>query len=222
MDSEVNEKLRQLWNILNESVRSDVRDKWWQSIQNEYKVNILRKHYDLKHIANMFIHLDEYQKNIKSAKCVSYAIFFKNLSYDPKSVDNEEKSIELFKQFAEEADLNLNNTIYNEVIELIILTKTHLTEEHKSETIFGNEDKHYFLDFDLSYLGSNPESYTGYALKIRDEYNFMDETTYKTIRAKVLKSLLMIPKIFATKEFYDKYESVARNNIKCEIEILEE
>jgi len=90
-----------------------------------------------------------------------------------------------------------------------MLTKTHLTEEHKSETIFGSEDKHYFLDFDLSYLGSNSDSkssiialihitcnnqiilnsintdYTLYALRIREEYEFMSESTYKIIRAKV-------------------------------------
>ncbi|CAG2184307.1 unnamed protein product [Oppiella nova] len=61
MGSEVNEKLKQLWNVLNESIKTDVRDKWWQTIESEYKDNELRKHYDLNHIAKMFIHLDENQ-----------------------------------------------------------------------------------------------------------------------------------------------------------------
>ncbi|CAG2119251.1 unnamed protein product [Medioppia subpectinata] len=221
MSAQVIEKLEQLWSILNESVNEEVRLKWWLTIQNEYKDNQLRKHYDLNHIANMFIHLDENQMKIKSARSVSYAIFFKNLSYDPKCVDNEEKSIDLFKQFAKEADINDTNPIYTEVIELILLTKTHLTEEHKSETLFGTQDIHYFLDFDLSYLGSDSDNYTLYALSIRNEYDFMSETVYKQIRAKVLKSLLEIPKIYSTQEFYDKYETKARNNIKNEIEVLE-
>ena len=61
MSSEVIEKLKQLWNILNESIKSEVRDEWWQRIENEYKTNDKRKHYDLNHIAKMFIHLDENQ-----------------------------------------------------------------------------------------------------------------------------------------------------------------
>ena len=61
MGSEVNEKLKQLWIILNESIDPKVRDKWWQTIETEYKENKCRKHYDLNHLANMFIHLDENQ-----------------------------------------------------------------------------------------------------------------------------------------------------------------
>jgi len=61
MGSEVSEKLKQLWLILNESIKSDVRDKWWNKIEDEYRNNTNRKHYDLNHIAKMFIHLDENQ-----------------------------------------------------------------------------------------------------------------------------------------------------------------
>lgn len=44
----------------------------------------------------------------------------------------------------------------NKVENLILASKTHCTEEHKCEGIYGRDDVHYFLDFDISILGSEP------------------------------------------------------------------
>ncbi len=61
MGSEVSEKLKQLWLVLNVSIKPEVIEKWWKKIEDEYRNNKSRKHYDLNHIAKMFIHLDENQ-----------------------------------------------------------------------------------------------------------------------------------------------------------------
>jgi hypothetical protein len=61
MGSEVSEKLKQLWLVLNEGIKPDIIEKWWNKIEDEYRDNKSRKHYDLNHIAKMFIHLNENQ-----------------------------------------------------------------------------------------------------------------------------------------------------------------
>lgn len=54
-------------------------------------------------------------------------------------------------------------------------------EEEKPRT----RDIHYFLDFDLSILGSNHVEYTLYAKKIREEYSHVEEEEYCKRRAQV-------------------------------------
>ena len=57
-------------------------------------------------------------------------------------------------------------------------------QEHDEENP-GTRDLHYFLDFDLSILGTNPVEYTIYAKQIRKEYIHVEENDYCERRAQV-------------------------------------
>lgn len=96
----------------------------------------------------------------------------------------------------------------------------HSTDEHKTEGAFGVDDHHYFLDLDMAVLGSPPEQYGQYTAELHSEYSFLDVTSYKNLRKKVLQSFLLIPNIFATKEFREKFEKQARQNIQDELQSL--
>ncbi|KFM67350.1 hypothetical protein X975_15357, partial [Stegodyphus mimosarum] len=99
-------------------------------------------------------------------------------------------------------------------------SKAHCTEEHKQEGMFGTEDIHYFLDFDVSILGAETADYKKYASQIAEEYTFLPSSKYKFMRSKVLELFLQVPNIYATRPFREKYEKRARSNIQNEIDSL--
>lgn len=83
-----------------------------------------------------------------------------------------------------------------------------------------DEEFDLFQDLDLFILGSPANDYKKYTELLQKENSFMDLEKYKSMRLKVLQSFLRIPSIYCTKEFRDKFEDTARNNIKNEIEEL--
>jgi predicted metal-dependent HD superfamily phosphohydrolase len=82
----------------------------------------------------------------------------------------------------------------NAVVDLLCAAATHSTDAHKTDGMYGSEDLHFFLDIDMAVLGSNPEHYSEYTAKVRQEYTFLPETMYRSLRLKV--SICWI-KIFA-------------------------
>jgi predicted metal-dependent HD superfamily phosphohydrolase len=70
-------------------------------------------------------------------------------------------------------------------VDLLRAAATHSTDAHKTEGMYGNEDLHFFLDIDMAVLGSNPEQYSEYTAKVRQEYTFLPETMYRSLRLKV-------------------------------------
>ncbi|KAH7970403.1 hypothetical protein HPB49_006181 [Dermacentor silvarum] len=183
------------------SCSESTQDSWWRLIRQRYG-DPSRHHHNLDHLDHM-------------------AELLADLEYDPKSQDNEERCIEAFRRFAEEARIPTDSELYLSVTELIQLTKLHSTEEHKQEGMYGREDKHFFLDFDMCVLGSSPTEYKDYTEKVRLEYSFVPDAVYKSLRSKVLRSFLQIPNIFSTEPFRRKYEERAKSNIRDEIAELD-
>lgn len=118
---------------------------------------------------------------------------------------------------------------------------TNTSEEFWEDGTFGNEDAHYFLDINFAHLAQDWDEYKAFSVKTRNEYNFLNEESYKALRKKVrnglniitnmklilyvlylkiLQSFLHIPNIYATAKFRNELETKARGNIEREIEEL--
>lgn len=211
--------LQSRWKKLTEGILDDVSEKWWNILKEKYSEST-RKYHTCAHLQKMFHHMDLHVNDIQDSTAMSYAIFFHDFVYDVRSQENEEHSVKFFQDFAEDSGLNQNAELITKVEDLILASKTHCTEEHKSEGIYGKNDVHYFLDFDVSILGSEPSEYKEYASQICEEYNYLPPSKYNFLRSKVLQLFLQVPNIYATKAFRDKYEHQARLNIENEIQWL--
>lgn len=68
---------------------------------------------------------------------------------------------------------------------LLEATGTNITEEHMANNLYGNDDKHYFLDIDMAVLGTPADEYNLYTKRVREEYAFLSDEFYKNLRLKV-------------------------------------
>lgn len=66
------------------------------------------------------------------------------------------------------------------------------TPAHLTANDFGNEDVHYFLDFDSKILGSCDIEYADYVAKIREDYNFLPDNEYFSLRLKVRRKVFLL------------------------------
>ncbi|GFV57925.1 uncharacterized protein TNCV_2801911 [Trichonephila clavipes] len=182
-ESDIDAYINQKWFNLNADLEKSVVEKWWNTLKSSY-TRPHRKYHTFFHVKRMFTHMDSLINEIQNKDAVSYAIFFHDIAYDPRSQENEDRSVEIFNEFCTESELSKNEELVAKVKELILALKAHCTDEHKKEGLFGKDDLHYFLDFDMSVLGSDPAEYKKYTQQIREEYNFMPKSKYNSVRSK--------------------------------------
>lgn len=211
--------LEESWKEATEGLDSAVCNTWFIKLQEAYSED-KRTYHNLDSLCEKLNCYYEIKDNLKNSQAVLLALFFQNFEYDPKALDGENKNLEHFNAFADEAGIPADGELKEEACELLKVAATHSTDAHKIGGAFGSEDAHYFLDLDMAVLGSSAESYTEYREKIRGEYSFLSEPMYTALRLKVLQNFVQIPNIFASKEFREKYEGQARQNIQAEVELL--
>lgn len=204
------------------NVKQEIVDEYWDMIESKYTEKH-RRYHTLSHLSDMFKHFDDVRDQLSQAQLVGMAIFFHDVVYDPKKTDNEERSAEIFLEFAKnitskEIDRGADISI---VFDWIIDTKRHETEVHRTPETFGRDDLHFFLDMDMAILGSPDADYTKYADDIRIEYQHIPEPLFRERRAAVLRSFLGVPNIYATERFRTRFENQARQNIRAEIHRLD-
>ena len=186
----------------NFSTGKELTLKLWQEIEDAY-TQANRHYHTLKHLENIYKELP------KLDNVAEFAIFYHDIIYDVKRVDNEQKSA----LFCEDrlTCLNVDASIIKDTVTLINETKTHNPSTRANAL---------FLDADLSILGSDTDKYISYTKQIRKEYSIFSQSDYYTGRKKVLKHFLVKERIYHSDNFYNKYETKARENIKKELDFI--
>ncbi|MFK7050597.1 MULTISPECIES: hypothetical protein [Flavobacterium] len=185
--------------------QAEINIKWELLHKNYAKKN--RYYHNWIHIEAMIKSWSTHKKQLENPVEVLLAIYYHDVIYVSTKKDNELKSAGLAcKELKDVEGIDLN-IIYN----LILCTQTH-----KATT----NDAKWLVDFDLQILGKDWGIYEKYCKQIRKEYRIYPNFMYNPGRKKALEHFLKNEYIFQTKIFRDTYESIARENIKKEIECL--
>ncbi|WDF48734.1 hypothetical protein PQ459_15490 [Chryseobacterium sp. KACC 21268] len=182
---------------------------YWQEIEKLYSQKS-RKYHNLAHLENMILELENVKDEISDFDTLLFSVFYHDIVYKATSKDNEEKSAEIAKKRLEK--INISNERITKIYNQILATKSH----KKSD----DSDTNFLLDADLAILGKDWNVYENYVRQIREEYSIYPDFLYKPGRKKVLTHFLEFEEIFKTDYFKEKYEKIARENIKREISIL--
>jgi predicted metal-dependent HD superfamily phosphohydrolase len=84
----------------------------------------------------------------------------------------------------------------------------------------GDADGAVVADCDLSILGAAPDRYDRYAADVRAEYAHLDDDTWRTGRAAVLRGFLDRERLYLTDRAHRWWEEQARDNLARELENL--
>jgi predicted metal-dependent HD superfamily phosphohydrolase len=144
-------------------------------------------------------------------------VFFHDIIYEPTRSDNEERSVDIWKEFAT-SSCSVDMTQAALIERYILATKSHSIVDGQSMPY--DTDLHFFLDIDLSVLAWPPSQYDVYAQQIRQEYQHIPDDAYKAGRTKVLMSLKG-ERVYSSPSFQEQWEERARINLSREIASLE-
>lgn len=193
------------------STKADVTtiDEYWKQIADRYQENG-RHYHTLAHLEHIYESLLPVQRRIQDWTIIIFSIAYHDVIYNPQRPDNEEKSA----QYAQVrmSHIGLEPERVRRCEEHILSTRRH-EQSHDNDTNF-------FIDADLSILGSPADRYNAYAKNIRKEYEPYPDSVYIPGRKKVIQHFLQMRNIFKTAYFIDKFENVARRNLQNELSHL--
>lgn len=181
----------------------------WREIETHY-TSKNRHHHTLTHLENMLRELIEVKPRIEDWTTLLFSLYYHDIIYNIRRSDNELKSAEFASNRLESLGIPKENI--EKCKQQILATILH----HRSD----DSDTNYFLDSDLSILGSSNERYEMYSENIRKEYRYHPEILYRPGRKKVIKHFLAMDCIFKTDHFIAKFEEQARRNLQWELNRL--
>lgn len=153
-----------------------------------------------------------HRHTLADPQVVGWSILYHDAIYDPRSAPgrNEELSAQLAQQRL--------NPLLGPVRTARVAHNTRATAGHAAENM--DYDLAFFLDCDLSILGSKPPVYQQYARAIRQEYAHVPPARYIAGRIAVLQSLAQGAEdsgIYRTEVLKAEFENQAQENIAQEI-----
>lgn len=170
-----------------------------------------RAYHNLDHIAAMLNTVTDLGYMVHNDVAVRLAIWFHDVVYDSRRVDNEEQSAAYAVAALSEA--RASPLLLPAVERLILATKTHQASPHDT-------DCQLLIDADLAILGASAADYDRYAQAIRVEYAWVSEDDYRTGRLRVLEGFLGRGRLYYTASLFNQREQEWRANLRREVERL--
>lgn len=169
-----------------------------------------RAYHTVQHLQECFAAFESASGLAQSPGAVALALFYHDAIYDTHARDNEEKSAELARQVL--AGVGAGEPIQSYVTGLILVTRHAAMPE--------TDDQQLVVDIDLSILGAPKERFDEYERQVRQEYSWVDDAIFRTVRSKILQEFLARPAIYSTASFRDRLERPARENLRRSITSL--
>jgi predicted metal-dependent HD superfamily phosphohydrolase len=169
-----------------------------------------RYYHNWVHIQALLQLYDLYKNMLINPDVVLFSIFYHDMIYTPGKGDNEYHSAQVAKNALEQ--LGVPAAAIEEVQGYINATK-----DHKLPPSAGTDLK-FFIDFDLSILATERETYKTYLLHVRKEYSYLSDEHFAWGRKAFVLNMLSKEHIFYTESFRPK-EETARKNMQWELEI---
>lgn len=170
-----------------------------------------RHYHDVHHLRAVLAHIDELADNAFDADLVRLAAWFHDAVYDPTAGGNEHRSAMLARKAL--GALYVDDASVDEVRRLVELTAAHDPDE-------TDRNGAVLCDADLAVLASTHEDYASYVMAVRAEYEHLDDHTFASGRAEVLRSLANRPALYRTAHGRTHWEAVARDNLTRELQGL--
>ena len=202
------------WQIIAGKYTADVTlvNQLFGEIQSAYTAD-QRYYHDVSHIHSLLDLSDQYAKHMRNKKLIDFAIFYHDIIYNVSRLDNEERSAGIAKERL--TQLLVPGAEIAVVVDHILASKQHVMEDPTNQT-----DRAWFLDFDMSILGTEWDTYLQYSQNVRQEYRLYPDIIYNAGRETFLHSTLTRKFIFYTPEFRNQFEQQARENLQRELSLL--
>jgi predicted metal-dependent HD superfamily phosphohydrolase len=170
-----------------------------------------RHYHNLNHIYHLLTTIERFDGLVQDSIALSLAAWFHDYVYDPRAADNEAQSAKTAGDLL--TNIGGSSKLIDRVQQLILATQGHQIDAE-------DRDRCIFLDADLAILGTDPVAYQVYARSIRREYDWVSDAAYQTGRIRVLENFLQRNRLYYTELLFDELESIARANMRQEIDLL--
>lgn len=169
-----------------------------------------RAYHTRQHLEECFQAFEGAHSLAQSPGAVGLALFYHDAIYNTHTHDNEEKSAELARQVL--ASVGADAALQSYIADLILITRHAAMPKAP--------DQQLIVDIDLSILGAPLERFFEYERQVRQEYSWVDEAIFRSVRSRILQEFLARPSIYSTTIFRDRLERSARENLKRSIGFL--
>jgi predicted metal-dependent HD superfamily phosphohydrolase len=164
-----------------------------------------RRYHTLAHVADCLHQFDTVRHLVaRDADTIEAAIWFHDVIYDPRGRDNEGASADYAAGAL--ARLGAEERFVRAVYRLI-----EVTRHTEPPTDLAGQ---VMVDVDLSSLGAPAAVFDDNGENIRREFAHVDDTTYASARADILRKFAARPRIYLTDTFFARYEQAARANLR--------